>query len=75
VVGGLEQVGADILAGQVVTGRVAGLVQQDGPVRLGQLLAAEGDDDVEVGWGDRDRVSTSHVRVNRRTPVRIPGDS
>src|SRR5437763_11487564 len=54
VAGGPQQLGAHVLAWDVVAGRVPGLLEEDCPVRRGQLLAVEADLDVELGWGDGD---------------------
>ena len=70
---GPEQLRAHVLARQVVTGWQAGLVEENRPVRFGQLLAVEGDLNVLPAGGDGDLVPSSHARANRTTPARIPG--
>src|SRR6266550_2826577 len=72
VAGGPQQLGAHVLAWDVVAGRVPGLLEQDGPVRRGQLLAVEADLDVELGWGDGDLMSGSHNCGNRPAAPMIP---
>src|SRR5437016_106552 len=75
VAGGPQQLGVHVFAGEVVAGRIARLVEQDSAVRLGQLLAAEGDLDVVAGWGDGDLMSGSHNCGNRPAGPMIPPHS
>src|SRR6516225_6396754 len=73
--GGPQQVGADILGGQVIAVWQAGLLEPHGPVGRGQFLTAEEDLDVLVGGGDRDPVPRSHICGNRAGGRLIPAQA
>jgi len=70
--GGPQQVSAHILARKIVAGRQPCLVQDNGPVGLGDLLATHGNLDAGIGWHDRDLVPSSHVPGNHPAAGTIP---
>src|SRR5205807_3451039 len=45
--GGAEELGADVLAREVIAGRKAGLLEEDRMLRLGDRLSVDADFDVE----------------------------